>query len=485
MNRRSFLRNAALLSGGLMLGCNRSFATAGKTKPTEVLIFSDDQRFDTIAALGNPHIVTPNLDCLAKRSFVFNNAYCFGGNTGAVCIPSRNMVMSGRTFLRFEADVRKLKAEGKKTRRTCYANPDWPTFPKSMKAAGYETYFYEKSGSVNNPVIRTQFDHYKDANMVELLKTGRPAEPVIAETIDFLKHKRDKSKPFFLYLGLPCPHDPRWSTQQFRDLYDPEKLPLPPNYRPVHPYDIGDMTVRDECLEAWPRTEKAIKKHLHDYYSLISSMDYDIGTLLDALDEMDLTDDTLIIFSSDQGIAIGSHGLMGKQNIYEDTMKVPLLFAGPGIKKGQTDAFAYLHDIYPTVCDMAGADIPAGLDGKSLAPVIHRKQHAVRDEVLLGYRTTQRSVRDDRFKLMCFPEINKIMLFDLKKDPRETTDLSAKPEYADKIKEMTDKLSRLQKVYGDEVPLHTDHPKPATFDAPKKKMKTPYPAGGLAPNPKK
>ncbi len=177
------------------------------------------------------------------------------------------------------------------------------------------------------------------------------------------------------------------------------------------------MLIRDECLEAWPRTEEAIRSHLHDYYSVISSMDYDIGRLLDGIKLLNLAENTIIVFSSDQGIAIGDHGLMGKQNIYEGSMKVPLIFKGPGIKEGHSDALVYLHDLFPTFCDYAGIEIPEDLDGKSVYPIIHGKKSHVRDYLMLAYRDFQRSVRDASWKLIRYPNIDRTMLFDLAKDP--------------------------------------------------------------------
>jgi arylsulfatase A-like enzyme len=483
MDRRFFLKNI-IVGSMFMIGPSSMPAKPGQTKqarPNVLFIFTDDQRADTIAALGNPNIITPNLDRLAKRSFVFDNAYSFGGNASAVCIPSRNMLMSGKVFFRFEQDADRCKKLGIKRRSKSFTNPDWPSFPKSMKSAGYETFYYEKSGSENNPDVREQFEHFKDAHEVELLKTGRPAKPLVDETIEFLKDKRDKARPFFIYLGMPCPHDPRWSTKQFRDMYDPAKIPLPKDYMPVQPNNITEMTCRDECLEAWPRTKEAIRRHLYDYYSLISSMDYDIGRLLDALDQLSLRDNTIIVFSSDQGLALGSHGLMGKQSIYEDVQKVPLFFCGPGIPKGRSDAFAYLHDIFPTICQMTGTPVPGGLDGISLVPIIKGDKRSVRQLAMLAYKNYQRSVRDQRWKLIRFPQINVTELYDLKNDPQETKNLADNSKYPEVVDRMMKLLKQQQEFYGDTVELTSPNPAPKEFIYPKKKMKTPYPAGGLAP----
>lgn len=458
------MRKALLVIYGLAVLGAISTRCWGKEEANKklnvVYIFSDDQRFDTIGALNNPDIITPNLDRLAKRSFVFNNAYCFGGNTAAVCIPARNMNMTGNTFFHFnrgEDDWRKQP----------YDRGEGYTFPKTMRNAGYETFYREKSGSANLPFIQKQFDYYADVNMVKELKTGYAARSTINDAIDYLENVRDKSKPFFMYLGLPCPHDPRISAQEFKDMYDQTKMPVPENFLPQHPWDIGSpMDVRDERLEAWPRTKEAIQRHIYDYYALITSMDADIGRLLDTLDEMGLTEDTLIIFSSDQGIAIGSHGLMGKQSLYDDVMKVPMLFSGPGIPVGHSDALMYIHDVYPTVCDFVGAAMPEGIDGVSFVPVIEGQQEKVRDHLMFAYSSTQRAIRDERWKLIQYPQINRTQLFDLKKDPWETNNLAEDPEYRERVDAMMRLLQEDQKRYGDDLALVSEHPQKAEFVPP-------------------
>jgi arylsulfatase A-like enzyme len=436
-------------------------------KPNIIVILTDDQRADTIHALGNPQIITPNLDRLADRSFVFDCAYNFGGNSPAVCIPARNMLVTGNTYFRFDDGVWDKGRRG--------------TLPKTLKAAGYQTWYREKSGVSNLHYIREQFDHFEDIHQVNALATGYSARGIVDDAIKFIATERDKSKPFFLYLGFPCPHDPRWSAKEFRNMYDPDKLTLPANYRPVHPLDIGDMTCRDESLEAWPRTEDAIRRQLHDYYSLITGMDRDIGRLMETLDQQSLTANTLVVFTSDQGIALGSHGLMGKQNLYDDTQRVPFLVAGPGISKGRSKALAYLHDLFPTLSELAGAEVPQDIDGKSLAPILSGKASKVRDSLVTAYTNTQRAIRDDRWKLIRFPQINRQMLFDLEKDPHELHDLAGDKNHFGEIGRLSGLLKTEQQRLGDKLPLVSANPKPADFVAPKVKLPTPFPAGGLAP----
>ena len=168
--------------------------------------------------------------------------------------------------------------------------------------------------------------------------------------------------------------------------------------------------------------------------------------------------------AGDNGLSLGEHGLLGKQNLYEfGGMHVPLIFAGPGISKGETKALAYLYDLYPTLCDLAGIPVPAGLDAKSLAPVIEGRQPKVRDCLFTAYRNCQRSIRDDRWKLIRYPLIDKTQLFDLQADPHEMTDLAGKPEFADKIKELTALLEKTRKEYGDTAPLQVATPTPAAW----------------------
>ena len=175
-----------------------------------------------------------------------------------------------------------------------------------------------------------------------------------------------------MYLAFANPHDPRVAAEKYIALYRREAVPVPKNFLPLHPFNNGEQFVRDELLAGFPRTEDEVRKHWHEYLAVITALDGHIGRLIDAIKKQGMYDNTLFIFSSDQGLAMGSHGLMGKQNLYDAGMKAPLVFAGPGVPQGETAALAYLLDIFPTICDLAGVTIPGGLDGRSLKPVIER-----------------------------------------------------------------------------------------------------------------
>jgi arylsulfatase A-like enzyme len=421
-------------------------ADAPKKRPNVLFLFTDDQRADTIRALGNPVIQTPNLDRLAASGFVFRNAYCMGSTVPAVCMPSRTMMITGRSLFHLPA----LKA-------------DAPNFPRTLNDAGYATYHYGKRGNTPQSIQKEFAENHYLSNDQKERSSGYPGKEVADDAIRYLKaHKKDK--PFFLYLAFGNPHDPRVVNAEYRGKYDEAKMPLPRNYRPFHPFNNGELLVRDEQLAPWPRTEAVVRKHLTDYYGVITYLDMEIGRVLQALKDIGAYDNTIIVFSSDHGLAVGSHGLFGKQNVYEDGMKTPLIFAGPGVPKGRSDAFAYLYDIYPTVCELAGVPVPKPLDGKSLGPVIRGETKGVRDRVFLAYRAVQRAVRQGDWKLIRYPQVNRTQLFNLKDDPDETKDLAGDPKHAEKVKELLALLAKLQKEYGDTQPLTVDNPQPAEVD---------------------
>ncbi|MFN7926247.1 MAG: sulfatase-like hydrolase/transferase, partial [Bryobacteraceae bacterium] len=326
---------------------------------------------------------------------------------------------------------------------------------------GYETYHHGKRG---NTALRIQekFDHNKYLNDDASRTSGEPGKEIADDAIEFLR-KRNASKPYFMYLAFSGPHDPRVAAKRYMDLYQRDRIPLPRNYAPLHPFDNGEQLVRDELLADFPRSEAEVRKHLHDYWAVMTALDGHIGRILEHVDLAN----TLIVYSADHGLALGSHGLMGKQSLYDAAMKPPLIFSGPGIPRNKrVDALAYLLDIFPTVVDLAGATPPSGLDGKSLRPVLEGRAKAVRDTLFLSYRDVQRAVRDKRWKLIRYPQINRTQLFDLARDPDEIHDLSGNPRLAGRVDSLMQELARWQKDLGDTLPLTASNPKPAEFPVP-------------------
>jgi arylsulfatase A-like enzyme len=415
-------------------------------RPNILFLFTDDQRADTIHALGNATIHTPNLDRLAETGFIFRNAYCMGSNQAAVCLPSRTMLLSGRSLFHLPA-----------------LTPNAPNLPKTLAAAGYWTYHHGKRGNTPQQIQESfQVNRYLDDDETER-RSGHPGREIANAAIQFLRATPNE-RPFFMYLAFANPHDPRVVVKEHRDRYDERALRLPSNFLPIHPFDNGELSVRDEALAPWPRTPELIRRHLADYYGVISYLDMQIGRILQALRETGQYDNTIIVFSSDHGLAIGSHGLMGKQNVYEDGMKVPLIIAGPGIPRGHSEAFVYLFDLYPTLCELTGSPAPRELDGESLAPVVLGRREGSRDTVLLAYRDVQRAVRRGDWKLIRYPRINRSQFFNVRSDPSETNDLSKDPQFSVRRDELMSVLAETQKQFGDTQPLSTDPPQSDAVD---------------------
>jgi arylsulfatase A-like enzyme len=464
------VRGAWLLIG--LLPVEATAAVAEEPQHFNVLLLlADDMRADSIGALGNRVVHAPALDDLASRGLAFSNAYCLGGNQPAVCTPSRNMLLSGNTYFRWRDFVPPGMTEA---RKGLLAPGVPPNFPMSLRSAGYLTYHHGKRGNTA-PLIEARFEinKYLDDDDIER-KSGEPGKVIVDQAIAFLRANKDP-RPWFMYLAFANPHDPRVAAQRYRDQYDPGRLSLPRNLLPVHPFDNGELTVRDEQLLPWPRTAVEIRRILHDYNATVTGLDHHIGRLIQTLREQGQLDQTIVIFSADQGIALGSHGLLGKQNLYDHSMKVPLIVTGPGIRCGRSDALVYLHDLFPTVVDLVGEEIPAGIDGRSFLAVLQGKTVTARSELMLAYRDSQRAVRDARWKLIRYPQVNVTQLFDLRSDPDELVNLADAPTQRGRVSDLLKRLSRLQKSLGDKLPLTIANPRPISPTTPDELQRLAHP----------
>lgn len=435
-------------------------ATAAETrlpkKPNILFVFTDDQRWDTIGALGNPEIKTPHCDRLVREGFHFTNAYCMGSMVGAVCLPSRTMLATGRSLWRIPRDRRRAPP------------PGVPILPLVMKEAGYATFHHGKAGNAYT-FANAQFD-----TNIETRTHGNPldAKRNADAAIEFIDH-HDGRQPFFIYLAPPVPHDPRVAPPEYMKMYRPDQLSLSKNFMPEHPFDNGELRIRDEKLAPFPRTPKVMRRHLADYYAVCSYIDTQVGRLLEAVKRRGFADNTIVIFSSDQGLAVGGrHGLMGKQNLYEH-VKPPLVFAGPGIPHGKSDALVYLFDLFPTICDLAGTETPRAVEGRSLLPIIEGRRTKVRDYLLGAYKGCQRMVRDDRWKLLKYNAagVKNVQLFDLQRDPDEIHNLAADPKYAGELARLEKLLAQARKEFGDPCDFEGSGSLPDGYRRPPKKRR--------------
>ena len=425
-----------------------------RRQPNILHIHADDHRPDGLHALGTKLLHTPNLDALVERGTSFTRCYTMGSMSGAVCQPSRTMMLTGKSWLRIPAAKTSLK------------ELDASTFlPRVIAAAGYQTFHVGKGGNEFTPGLQsfgqniTMNDHAPDQRRGS---SERHADAVLK----FLD-ERERNKPFYVYLAPPVPHDPRVAAPEFMDKYSSKDVVLSKAFMPVHPFDNGEMTVRDEKLAPWPRTVEDTKQQIAEYYACVTGLDHHVGRIIERLRSEGQLESTIVVFSGDNGLSLGEHGLFGKQNLYEfGGMHVPLVIAGPGIPKGETGALVYLMDLLPTFAELAGAKTPEGVEGKSLVPVIKGSESKVRDALYTAYKNCQRAVRNERWKLIRYPLVNVTQLFDLSIDPLELENLADKPEHADKLKEMTLRLEKEMKTYGDDAPLVVADPAPAKWEPP-------------------
>ncbi|HEY1380315.1 MAG TPA: sulfatase-like hydrolase/transferase [Gemmataceae bacterium] len=415
---------------------------AAADKPNILFVLTDDQRWDTIHALGNPEVHTPVEDRLVEDGFTFTNAYCQGSMVGAVCLPSRTMLITGQSLWHCPQQMRA---------KTC--PPGTPLLPKVMAGAGYVTWHCGKSGNAS-PFGNAAFQ----TNIIIDRRVPTTSQECADKAIAFLK-SHDAARPFFMYLAPPVPHDPRVAPERFVKMYDPAKITLSKNFMPRHPFDNGELAVRDELLAPIPRTPAEMRRHLADYYAAISNFDFELGRILDTLKDRGLAGNTVVIYSSDQGLAVGGrHGLMGKQNLYEH-VKPPLVVTGrpaarvPRIPHGRSDALVYLYDLFPTICELGGATVPAAVEGKSLLPVMKGQVPRVRETLFGAYKDCQRMIRDERWKLIKYNAkgVRNVQLFDLRNDPDELNNLADDPKHAGERARLEKLLAEARKQFGDPV----------------------------------
>jgi arylsulfatase A-like enzyme len=451
-----------------------------KNKPNIVFLFTDDQRHDTIRCLGNEFIHTPNLDRLVNNGTAFTRAYIPGGSCAAVCMPSRAMLHTGRSLFRLQGVGETIPQAhvllGETIRRAgyhCYGIGKWHNgtgaFARSFDD-GAEIFFggmddhwnvpacrFDPSGAYQqrHPIVRQPFRSNKvEHRICDHIVSGKHSSELFSDAaIEFLGRYRRK-QPFFLYLSYMAPHDPRTMPERFLRLYDPETIALPENFQPKHPFDLGRLRVRDELLAAFPRTPDEIRRHLAEYYAMITHLDFEIGRVLDELERTDRIEDTIILLAGDNGLAVGQHGLMGKQNCYDHSVHVPLVLNGPGIPKGQQlDDFVYLMDIFPTLCELSGIGIPESVEGVSLCEALRGRHDSSRHALFFAYEQFQRSIRDERFKLIEYAVRGNrtTQLFDLHNDPMERENLADQPAAVKTLQRLRGELGKWKNAWGDEA----------------------------------
>ena len=440
--------------GFTAVGFTAAEALAAK-RPNILFIIVDDQSpFDLKIYNPKSTLQTPNIDRLACEGMVFDSAYHMGSWSGAVCSPSRHMVMTGRTVWHIpNRFIHKVNLNKKYSELIPPNLPDY-SMAAVFNRAGYDTMRTCKRGNsyeAANKLFTVRRDATKRGGTDATGSTWHAQQ-----VLDYLNKRESDSDsdPFLIYFGFSHPHDTRDGRPELLAKYgavnhtdknalppaNPKRPAVPENYLPAHPFDNTHMQVRDEVNVSgvWrKRDQRTIRNELGREYACSENIDIQIGRVLKKLAAMGELDNTYIFYTSDHGIAIGRHGLQGKQNLYEHTWRVPLIVKGPGIQPGsRVEGNVYLLDVLPTLCDLAGIDIPKTCEGASLKPILEGKQDTARD-VLYGVycggaKPGMRCVRKGDWKLIKYEsrggKSRKTQLFNLAQNPHEFLDQHHDPK---------------------------------------------------------
>ena len=475
-------------------------------RPNFLFVIVDDQS-PLDLKIYNPRSIldTPNIDRLAKEGMVLDGAHHMGAWVGGVCTPSRHMVMSGRTV--WHVPDKPGRIMNPHVNNPTKVPPDLArnTLPAVFNRAGYDTMRTCKNGNsydAANKLFTVRHDGTRRGGTDD---TGSHRHG--QQVMDYLKERGASSDkdPFLIYYGFSHPHDVRDGKPGLLAKYgavnhldkenlppaNPRQPPLPVNWLPKHPFDHGHTTVRDEVgvKGVWKkRDERTIRNELGREFACSENIDIQVGRVLEKLRAMDELDNTYVIYTADHGMAIGRHGLQGKQNLYEHTWRVPFIVSGPGIKPGtRTQGNIYLLDILATLCDLADITPPKMNEGTSFLPVLTGKQQTIRD-VLYGVycggtKPGMRCVRQGDWKLIKYDvldgTVQKTQLFNLANNPLELLaehhtqnlialvgnkpdaqqrNLADDPRYADQLKEMESLLLQEQQRLDDPYRLWNQPP---------------------------
>lgn len=479
-------------------------------QPNIVFVFADDFTYSAINALGNNEVQTPNLNRLVDKGTTFTHTYNMGAWNGAVCAASRAMIISGRSV--WDANgYRQLWERGKGMDKS---------WGKLMEGAGYDTYMTGKwhvdapadsifqnvthvrpgmprdawSHQGTIPYINKMIEDGKTKSEIRNIGYNRPlnkndtiwnatnkdfggfwqdgkhwSEVLKDDAFGFIEQTKSSDKPYFMYLAFNAPHDPRQAPQKYLDMYPIENISLPKSYLPMYPFkdSIGNgQDLRDEALAPFPRTAYAVKTHIREYYALITHLDEQIGAILDKLEETSDMDNTYIIFTSDHGLAVGRHGLVGKQTMFDHSIRPPFMIVGPDVPKNKkVAADIYLQDAMATSIELAGIEKPNYVFFNSVMDLVNgtrTKSHY--DGIYNGYMKVQRMIRKDGFKLIVYPKLNKVILFDMENDAEEMNNLAEEEAYKKKVKTLFDDLLEMQKELKDHLNLTEVYNKTVTIE---------------------
>jgi len=495
--RRDFLKTVSLGAAAVALPRTVFAADKAEDRPNILFIYSDDHAFQAISAYGGrlaKVAPTPSIDRLAREGMIFNKSYV----TNSICAPCRAVIQTGKhSHINGVLDNRQR------------FDATQQTFPKLLKKVGYQTAIVGKwhlkalpTGYDYSEVLPGQGNYYNPTMLIgpkKIKHTGYVTDIVTDLGIDWLKNKRDKSKPFMLMLQHKAPHR-RWHPNlKHLNLFDDVEIPEPKNlfddYKGrgtaartqdmniVKTMDRIDLkivaprTLNPEQKKVWdaaydPKNKKfqaanlqgkdlvrwKYQRYLKDYLRCIRSVDENVGRVLKYLDESGLAKNTVVIYSADQGFYLGEHGWFDKRFMYKESFRTPLLIRWPGVTKpGSTNTDLVQNlDYAQTFLDIAGAPDPGDMQGMSIKPLLAGKTPATwRKSMYYHYyefpavHSVRRheGVATKTHKLIHFYDIDEWELFDLVKDSDEMESQYANPAYASIVAELKKELIRLKAEY--------------------------------------
>ncbi len=414
-----------------------------------IVITCDQLRFDALSINGNTHVSTPNLDRLAKLSTVFTRAYC----QSPLCAPARHSILTGKyphhngvmdnsdyPFEGMYTIGHALKPLG--VRRLQAGNMHWrgfvdhgfePLICSRLNKNELSPGAYKRISWEENEVTRrtTAGASTKKASDYWGYQVGMAYPMQVGEVVE-------RGESFLSFACILEPHPPFFPPEEIYRSIDQAKIPIPVQVPDGNPAPHKSITNRQK---EWAHlTDVEIRQMIAGYHGMVVLSDNHVGMILDTLDRFDLWKDTMIILTADHGEMLGEHNIFLKQVLRENAVHVPFMVYHPDIAPGSCDAFVEHIDIFPTICDYFNADKPAGLDGRSLLPLLKEKREPD------GWRTDifseiagDRMLRTNEWKLYIYKDGGR-ELFDMVNDKNELFNLAADPAYADVVDELTERM---------------------------------------------
>lgn len=462
LNRRNFMKQAGALSIAASAPALLSQAQEkSDERPNLIVILTDDQRWDTLGCMGNRIIQTPNLDKLAERGVTFDNHFC----TTSICMSSRASILTGQYSRTHDINLFSQPLNDEQIRNS---------YPGQLRKAGYYTGFIGKWG-LGGPLPKGDFDYFNGFSgqgfyFPDKEDPSRHLNAIMEEqAVEFLTNA-PTDQPFCLSISTKAPHvqdgdpEPFKHEPRYDSLYEDVEIPRSKTVSEEHFERQPDFVQNSECRTRWQQrfaTPEMYQRSVKNYYRLITGIDRMVGTILETLKEKGLDQNTVILFTSDNGFFLGEHGLAGKWLMYEESIRIPMIVYDPRLpeeQRGRRISKMTLNiDVAPTLLDYAKLDRSLLTEGHSVIPLINNEsskwgfgpvdwrtewfyEHPFNHSGKIPY---SEGIRNERWKYIIYPNHDYEQLFDLQNDPNEERNLAQLPEH----REMLEQLRNRRKVW--------------------------------------